>query len=66
MAAGQEDVELLTEDAQIVASGGGHEHSRQFVGVNGEIVVEDALLAQEADIKLDVVSEDGVAADKVS
>ena len=59
------DPQVLTERAQIVAPGAGEQHRSHVVGIQGFVVAEQPLLAQEADIELDVMSQDRQVGDEV-
>jgi hypothetical protein len=61
---GQGNAKLFAERAEVVTAGGGHQNGGEFEGVDGLLILEETRFAQKADIKFDVMPEDGCIANE--
>jgi len=66
MCGGERDIELLAQRAEVVTACSRHQHGCEFVGIECLLVLKQARFAEEANIKFDVVPQDGSIANEGS
>ena len=60
----EDDTKLVAKRAQAITRSGRHQDSCQFVGVDDRVSLKGAVALEEADVKADVLPQDGMVADE--